>query len=249
MSDSSREFKLNREGDDFFNVNIADAKLIVPRIIRGLIRDVNLHKLDHGTLRYIYRQVIERCELSVPQVPKRLYRLPTQEDLDRFFAVIDDPVHRLIFEVLSGTGLREAELCKLVVSKIDFQKNTALVNGKGNKDRLVILSERLKQKVMLYLANRDNRYLFESNRGTKFSTRRIQQICAHYRCRADLEVPLTPHTFRHLFNTRLAEAGVSKEYRKLLAGHSSDASQDIYTHLGLAGISTEILSTLEKLGL
>ena len=227
----------------------ADAKFMVARMIRILTREVNRNKWDHGTLQYIYRRVREKAELVIEKKPKKLYQLPTQKMLDQFFEAIDDPVHTLLFETLLSTGMREAELCKLEVCKIDFNKNTAFITGKGNKDRLILLSERLKEKIRLYLSNRNNRYLFESNRGTRYSTRRIQQICAHYKFRAGISAQLTPHTFRHLFNTRLAEAGVSKEYRKLLSGHASDRSQDIYTHLGLAGIAPEILKKLEELGL
>jgi site-specific recombinase XerD len=113
------------------------------------------------------------------------------------------------------------------------------------------MSDVLKSKIQIYLSNRHNRYLFESNRGTRFSTRRIQQLTSHYKFRANIDGPqLTPHTFRHLYNTRLAEAGVSKETRALLAGHSNSNTQDIYTHLSVGGqIATDILKKLSELGL
>jgi len=163
--------------------------------------------------------------------------------------VIDDPTHYLLFEVLAGTGMREAELCGLQVSKIDFSKNTAHITGKGNKDRLILFSDRLKIKIQLYLSNRNLRYLFESNRGTKYSTRRIQQLCAHYKFRSGIQRNLTPHVFRHLLATRLSECGVNIESRKILFGHSSNRSQEIYTHLGINGMTQEILGKLEQLGL
>lgn len=246
MSNSNDESQ-NFRGD--FDARFVPTNKIIGRIIRVLIREVNKHKLDHGSLRYIYRQVRERCELTVQRKPKKLYQLPTQTDVEKFFSVIEDPVHQLLFEVLLGTGLREAELCNLRVEKINFQNNTVFITGKGNKDRMILISDRLKEKIKLYLSNRNNRYLFESIRGTKFSTRRIQQICAEYKELTGIDKSLSPHTFRHIFNTRLAEAGVSKEYRALLSGHSSDRSQEIYTHLGIAGIAPEILKTLEQLGL
>jgi integrase/recombinase XerD len=156
-----------------------------------------------------------------------------------------------MFEFLMGTGVREAELCSIEVSKINFQTNTIFITGKGKKDRLILMSDVLKSKIQIYLSNRNNRYLFESNRSTKYSTRRIQQLCAHFRFRADLNsVQLTPHTFRHIYNTRLAESGVSKETRALLAGHSNSNTQDIYTHLSVGGLmATDILKKLSELGL
>ncbi len=237
--------------NEFFAIQNVDAKYIAARIIRLLVREVNKHKLDYGSLRYIYRRVREKTDLVKPQKPKKLYQLPKREEIEKFFSVIDDPIHKLMFEFLIGTGVREAELCNIDVNKINFQNNTIFITGKGKKDRLILISDSLKAKLQIYLSNRNNRYLFESNRGTKFSTRRIQQLCAHYKFRSNLEdIPLTPHTFRHLYNTRLAEAGVSKETRALLSGHSNQATQDIYTHLSVGGaIAVDILEKLSKLGL
>lgn len=245
----TESFSKNEFSSDNFNASNVDTKYIVPRLIRLLVREVNKNKIDHGTLKYIYRQVREKCELVVHRKPKKLYELPTDEEIKKFFSVIDDPTHHLLFEVLAGTGMREAELCSLQVSKIDFTKNSAHITGKGSKDRLILFSDRLKNKIQLFLSNRNHRYLFESNRGSRYSTRRIQQICAHYKFRAGIQRNLTPHTFRHLLATKLAESGVSVESRKIIFGHSSSRSQEIYTHLGIAGVAPDILQKLDMLGL
>lgn len=98
----------------------------------------------------------------------------------------------------------------------------------------------------MYLNQKKRRYLFESNRHTRFSPRRIEQLCRQYKDASSIEKTLTPHTFRHIWNTRLAEAGVSREHREMLAGHAKGSkSQDIYTHLGLAGIKKDIVSILD----
>jgi len=157
-------------------------------------------------------------------------------------------VHRLIFETLEGTGLRIAELCNLQVVRIDFKTNFAFVSeGKGKKDRIIVIGHRLLEKLAIYLQDRKNKFLFESNRNTKFSPRRIEQLCKLYKEKAGITKDMTPHTFRHIWNTRLAEAGVSKERRMLLAGHESEATQKIYTHLGVGGAKEEILAILDKL--
>ncbi|MBK9324749.1 MAG: tyrosine-type recombinase/integrase [Bdellovibrionaceae bacterium] len=65
----------------------------------------------------------------------------------------------------------------------------------------------------------------------------MQQLCEKYRKITEIEKDLTCHTFRHIWNTKLAEAGVSREGREILAGHSKgSATQDIYTHMGVGGI-------------
>ncbi len=223
------------------------AKSPIQKLILQMIREVNRQKLNYDQLKYIFKTVRNECGVEVPnQNGRKLIELPSQEELNSFYKAIENPIHRLIFEMLEGTGLRVAELCNFQVSRIDFKGNTGFVSeGKGKKDRIVIIGNALLQKIELYLEGKKNRYLFESNRHTKFSTRRIEQLCQNYKEAAKIEKDFTPHTFRHLWNTRLAEKGVSKEKRALLAGHSSEKTQDIYTHLGIGGVKNEVLGILD----
>ncbi len=184
----------------------------------------------------------------MPAKPKRLLELPTAAEIACFYGVIDNPIHKLIFETLENTGLRVAELCTLEVKRIDFNNNTIFVHkGKGGKDRVAIFGNVLKQKLLIYLEGRKNRYLFESNRHTYFSTRRIEQICKVYKAKVGIQKSLSPHTFRHIWNTRLANCGVSREHREILAGHEKGSkTQDIYTHLGIGGVKNKVIEILDK---
>ncbi len=115
---------------------------------------------------------------------------------------------------------------------------------------MTVIGHKLVEKIALYLEgrNRNNRYLFESNRGTRYSTRRIEQICQHYKKKAGIEKDLTPHTFRHTWNTALASAGLSEERRAILAGHEPDSDvQQIYTHLSASGFKDEVVAMLDKI--
>ena len=118
--------------------------------------------------------------------------------------------------------------------------------GKGNKDRVTVMGDHLKEKLLIYLQKRKNKFLFESNRQTKLTPRRIEQICKSYKEKAGLEKSLTPHTFRHLWNTSLAEGGLQREQRALLAGHSNEKTQDIYTHLGVGGMKLRVIQILDE---
>lgn len=238
---------ISTENESNFVTQNEDAKL--QKVIKSLIREVRSQRLDYDQLRYIFRCVRQECEIEVPKQEKRLIELPTREEMERFYSVVKKPIHRLIFEFLEGTGLRVSELVSLEVSRIDFQTNRIFVfQGKGNKDRIALLGNRLKAKVQLYLDGKNNRYLFESNRHTRFSSRRIEQLCKGYKERAHVEKDLTPHSFRHMWNTRMAEKGVSEEKRAILAGHSENSdTQKTYTHLSLAGISGEIIPILDDI--
>lgn len=233
---------------DFFADQNANTKPHIQLLIKHISREVNRHKLNYSQLKYVFRIIRERCGVEVSdQKARKLYELPTTDELAQFYGVIDDPIHKLIFETLEDTGLRIAELCDLEVKRIDFKSNLVFVSeGKGKKDRMAVIGNKLLEKIKIYLDGRSNRYLFESNRNTKFSPRRIEQLCQEYRLKANITKKLTPHSFRHLLFSRLAEAGVSKEKRMILAGHSSEKVQDIYTHLGIGGVKAEVLAILDK---
>ncbi len=233
-----------------FVTKSGDAKSPIQVLIKSICRSVNQHKIDYDQLRYVFKAVRHQCELESPNRGQKLYELPTEDEMVRFYGVIDNPVHRLIFEFLDGSGLRVAELCKLEVSRIDFKQNTVFIKeGKGRKDRITVIGNQLNEKVSLYLAGRKNRCLFESNRHTRFTTRRIEQLCKQYKELAGIECDITPHTFRHRWNTRLAEGGISREGREILAGHSKgSATQDIYTHMGVGGMKAEVIAVLDRNG-
>ncbi len=233
---------------DFASEN-AIPKSHLQTLVRHIAREVNRHKISYDQLKFVFRSVRERCDLAVPnQSGRKLYELPSGEELTAFFAAIKNPVHRLIFEVLEGTGVRVDELCSLEVRRIDFERNLVFVHeGKGKKDRVTVIGCKLVEKIRLYLQDRKNKYLFESNRHTRYSTRRVEQLCEQYREAAGITKRFTPHTLRHVWNTRLAEAGVPKEKRKILAGHNSDRAQDIYTHLAAGGIKDDVLAVLDQI--
>jgi integrase/recombinase XerD len=225
------------------------AKSHIEALVSHVARAVNRHKMDYGQLRYVFRQVRLRCEIEVPTTNgRRLKELPTGEELVRFYCAIENPMHRLVFEMLEQSGLRVSELCALQVARIDFAENLIFVSlGKGKKDRVTVMGNRLKEKLQLYLQGKKNRYLFETIRHTRFSTRRIEQLCARYKRKSGIEKELTPHTLRHVWNTRLAEAGVSEERRAILAGHENSETQRIYTHLSAGGLKDEIVAVLDKI--
>ncbi|MGE3611726.1 MAG: tyrosine-type recombinase/integrase [Bacteriovoracaceae bacterium] len=242
---SDQENGITSTGD--FAVSSEDTKYVLQRLIRMLVIATNKHKLDYGSLRYIHRQVIRRSKLTIERPAKKLYELPTSEELERFFSQISDPQIRLLFSLIHNTGLRVAEVCSIKVSNIDFNNKTILVTGKGRKDRLVPITSRLSEKILLFLHGRNHKFLFESRLGTPFSTRRIEQLCTEFKVKAGIEKKLSPHSFRHFYFSKLAENGIAPDVRALLAGHSSVKTQEVYTHLGMAGVKDVILETLERM--
>lgn len=199
---------------------ISNTKSHIQRCIKLLIKETNKHKLDYGQLRYIFRRVREECGIEVKENKKSLYELPNREQMDSFYSVIHNPIHKLMFEFLEGTGLRVSELCKLEICRIDFEQNLIFVKeGKGKNDRVVPFGNKLKDKLKIYLSGRKNRYLFESNRNSMFTTIRIEQICEEHYLESRCNVRVIPHNFRHSYFSFWALNKVSKENRMLIVGH------------------------------
>lgn len=241
-----QDFKIAKLED--FAVQTLEAQSNIQAVVKYLTREVNRQKLTYRQLKYIFRIVRERCGIEVENPRSRkLFELPTSDELMHFYGAIESPIHKLIFETLEGTGLRISELCNLEVRRVDFKSNLIFVSkGKGNKDRVTVIGTHLLEKLKIYLEGRNNRYLFETQRHSKFSKRRIEQLCQQYVESAKIEKKFTPHTFRHIWNTRLAEGGVHREGREILAGHSKGSStQDIYTHLGVGGIKDDVIKILD----
>jgi len=225
----------------------SNTKSPIQTCIKYLVREANRNKFNYGQLKFIFKSVREKCEIDVPRKKQELYELPSQAELVSFYSAIDDPVHKLMFETLEGTGLRVNKFCDLQIIRIDWDNNTMFIkNAKGGKDRIIPFGNILKDKLMIYLNGKNNKYLFESNRNSRYSVRRIEQICEKYYELSGINSKITPHTFRHLYNTYLAENKVSKESRMLLTGHSSEETQNIYTHIALGGIKDEIIEILDK---
>ena len=195
---------------DFVDQN-SNAKSDIQKCIKYLVHETNKQKLNYGQLRYMFRMVRERCGIDIPRESKTLYELPSNDQVIEFYSHIKTPMHRLIFETLQKTGLRVSELCNLKISNIDFSENLIFVKeGKDQKDRVVPIGNKLKEKLSLYLENRNNKYLFESNRNTKFSTRRIEQLCRKYSSSLNSEVKITPNTYRHLYFSYFASNNIHK---------------------------------------
>lgn len=241
----------NSISHDLCNVTYSNphSAIIASRLIKFLVREVRRHNLNYGTLRYIYRETKLRADLVKARTPKKIVQLYTQDEIDRFFSVIEDAEKKLMFEVLIGTGLRVSEMVSIEIANINFQANTIKVLGKGQKERLVLISNRLKEKIQIYLSNRNQRYLFVSVRKTKFGTRRIQNLFSTFKELAGITKKGNVHQLRHQYLSKLCDKGVSPEHRALLAGHDSIETQRHYVKASLGAVSSEILKKLDELGL
>ena len=161
------------------------------------------------------------------------------DEFRRFYAVVDraeDIQHVLMLRLLFYTAVRVSELCRIEVGDVDLDTCRIRINqGKGSKDRYVLFGKTFATALRTHVAaHPHNRWLFQTKRATRFSTRRVQQIVKHYAEEAGVRA--TPHTFRHQAITWLTRhSGMADAELQLITGHSQRASLQIYQHVALDG--------------
>ena len=163
----------------------------------------------------------------------------TQEDFRRFYTVVDradDVQHSLMLRLLFYTGVRVSELCNMEVTQVDLGNCKIFIDqGKGSKDRYVLFGKGFATALRTHIAaHSDNRWLFQTRRNTRYSTRRVQQIVSDYAEKAGVKA--TPHTFRHQAITYLTRhSGLADAELQLITGHARRETLAIYQHVALDG--------------
>ena len=175
-----------------------------------------------------------------------LERLLNAPDESSFKALRD----RAILELLFSTGLRVSELCALNRDSINFRSGEFAIRGKGDKVRLVFLSETAKIALKNYLQKREDvdQALFIRNISAqggsasggknpaksddlRLTSRSVERLIKHYAAKAGLSKKVTPHTLRHSFATDLLMNGADIRSVQALLGHSNITTTQIYTHI------------------
>lgn len=149
--------------------------------------------------------------------------------------------NQLMIELLYTTGIRRAELINLKLVDVDLFRNTVLVLGKRNKERIVPLLPSTKQLYLRYFDERknlsqifDERFVFLSKAGVKIYETLVYRVINKYLSEVSSKVKKSPHILRHTFATHLLNKGADLNSVKELLGHSSLASTQIYTHNSIA---------------
>ncbi len=208
-------------------------------IVSQIARIVRKHGLDYEDWRYVTKRVREVCELRPAKRPKKLPRVMNGDGFRRFYQVVDqadDVQHSLMLRLLFFTMVRVSELCKIQVSDVDLENcRIRIDDGKGHKDRFVLFGKGFSTALRTHIAaHADNRWLFQTRRNSKFSTRRVQQIVKQYAEKAGVKA--TPHVFRHQAITWLTRhSGMADAELQLITGHARRETLAIYQHIALDG--------------
>ena len=140
----------------------------------------------------------------------------------------------LIVETLYQTGIRRAELVNLLLENVDFSKSEIKVIGKGNKARVIPISKKLSTLMAEYLLIRKpleayTEYFFINAKGKKLNDKFVYSTVNTYLSLVTSKKKKSPHILRHSFATHVLKYGAEISKVKMIMGHSSLASTQVYT--------------------
>ncbi|MFH1472802.1 MAG: site-specific tyrosine recombinase/integron integrase [bacterium] len=198
-------------------------------------------------LKYLARRSIpslhpERIELA--KVSDRSLDLISHDELNRLLdAPETDTLQGLrdkaMLELLFSTGLRVSELVSLN-NDLDIESDEFSIRGKGEKIRVVFISDTARKTVKAYLAKRNDleEAMFvnvvrdaKKTLPTRLTSRSIERIVKHLAIKAGISKKVTPHVIRHSFATDLLSNGADLRSVQMLLGHANIATTQIYTHV------------------
>lgn len=237
------------------NIPIADIKSV---FVRSWLVDLKSSGMESKSLnrkistlksffKFQIRQgVIQETPMSTiisPKVSKRLPQFVAEADTDTLFTHVefsDDwegKTHRLILLLFYSTGMRQAELLNLKESQIDKSNASIKVLGKGNKERVLPLSNEMIllltdyiQSKRVQFAEPDKQVLLVNTNGKKLYAKYIYNVVTKYLNKITTIDKKSPHVLRHTFATHLMNNGADLNAVKELLGHASLAATQVYTH-------------------
>jgi integrase/recombinase XerD len=185
-----------------------------------------------------------------PKVPKTLPSTLTVDDVLTLLKQIDTTTvlgirNMALIEMIYGSGLRVSELLSLTLEDIHLNEGYVLVRGKGDKERIVPVSDMAISALRNYIVNARGelrketatRVLFLNRKGTPLSRIGFFKILTKLAHEAGLEVHCSPHTLRHAFATHLLENGMDLRTLQTLLGHEDISTTQIYTHISMKRIN------------
>ena len=222
---------------------LAMEKALAPSSISTAV--AALHFLYNVTLQKHW--VLEEV-LPAPKIPDKLPVVLSPEEVLQFLESVEPIKHRTILTVCYAAGLRITETVHLKPVDIDSQRMVIRVDqGKGQKDRYVMLSPRLLDTLRHWWRTaRPQHWLFPGQRADKPIRREtVEQACQEACSRCGISKPVTPHSFRHAFAVHMLENGTDIRTIQLLLGHRSLSTTANYLRIA----NTKVCSATSPLDL
>jgi len=207
------------------------------------------HHLTYDQTRYVAKEVRCALEMERPQGRVRLIERLSREEERRLI----DTAYRLpgtrglLIKTLFQTGARVSEFVHIQVEDVYFEEQMIRIrHGKGGKQRYVPILPELAQELQTHLRGRAKGYLFETNRHTAFSPRRIQQLVKETADLAGITKRVSPHVLRHSVASTLLEHGMPLEQIQKFLGHAKIDTTQVYAASTTAMIKNSYQQALSR---
>ena len=233
------------------SVKKTDIEIYINRLIkRDKARStVNVHL---SAIQFYYKTILKRnvtVNLPYMKQQKKVSAWLTKEEVIQLLNQIKNKKHLLLTKLLFSSGMRVSEIVNLKVKDLEFNQSYGWVRqGKGNKDRMFIIAENLKQDLIDWIKNNNlvySDYIF-SGHNKHLSVQSVQQIIKKAAKQAKIKKNVHPHTLRHSFATQLLENGYQPQDIQPLLGHSHLETTLTYLH-ALAPKLLKVQSPLDVL--
>jgi len=228
----------------------------IENFINSMVVDKNIsqayQKVLVAAIKMFYNEMLRKNYNLNYLFPDRTEKkLPVILDVSEIKAMLDsiqNLKHKAILSLIYSAGLRISEAIEMKVSDIDSKRMLIRVRqAKGKKDRYVMLSEKMLFLLREYYKTyKPKEYLFEGQKGGKYSARSVQSIFQQALHQSGINKKASVHTLRHSFATHLLESGTDIRVIQQLLGHSSIKTTQVYTQISNASIS-RIKSPLDTL--
>ncbi len=192
----------------------------------------------------LYFRTIHSTKFIVDDVerPRPEHKLPNVLSKEEVKKILTSPTnikHRAMLSLIYACGLRRSELLNLIPADVDSKRKLLIVRqGKGKKDRIVPISEKIIEMLReYYQAYMPKVWLFEGRvLGEQYSEVSLQKVLKEAVKKANNKKPVTLHWLRHSYATHLLESGTDLRYIQELLGHKSSKTTEIYTHVSTQSI-------------
>lgn len=247
-----RRLIIYAEQKDIYSINDVDRSLVVSFLFNGNRFTPSIQTNALTALRQFFRYLlIEKVTehdptayIDKPKLPERLPIVLTIREINRLLNTPDTSQPEglrdaAILEMLYATGARASEIINLELRNIDFVSRTAIIFGKGLKERLVPFGKQAKRVLLHYLREsrpailneKESKYVFVTRLGSKMTRQTLAKIINTNASKAKIKKDFGAHTLRHSFATHLLERGADLRAIQTLLGHEHLLTTEIYTYV------------------
>ncbi len=224
-------------------------ELDIKRYIGALIKkrlSQNSIALTKAALKFYYDEMQKKniVNFKTPKINKKLPTVLSREEVRNLLAAAKSEKSKIMLKLLYASGLRVSELVSLKVEDLEPKERMGWVRqGKGRKDRLLILPETVIEELNAFIGPKGAKtgHLFINKHKVALSPRNVQKMIKRIAKRAGIAKRVTPHTLRHSFATHLLDGGTDIRKIQELLGHANLHTTQIYTK-----VSTEELRKVKS---